>query len=346
MAKLVRAAGTICTATTRRRFPKRSSDRWPRAGLTQGTRGGCAVGAPRRAEARGSRRTRMGARCASRRTGAPDPCRTASAGQWRAACLKSGTTPSSGVRRRRRGPRIRGRVTSRWGASDLGLAALPRRRRRCRAPCWIKSWSPPHTLSWSGSRRGRWIPYWRRWSPGGGCRATVLCFPGQSWGWAAMWHPHSCSCVNCTAGPTSSTRPSSNRSVSVRVLGHWRVRQFAATPITTAGSVGQVRASANTHTHTHTQSACSTQLHAGFIVQQQPTVRPLWCSAQVSSFSLCSFHLGHISCKMLMFLKCKIESYRSTFTLGPFVELAFQIFPTYYTRDITKRTAKIILILQ
>lgn len=58
-----------------------------------------------------------------------------------------------------------------------------------------------------------------------------------------MWHPHSCLCVNCTAGPTSSTLPSSNRSVSVRALGPWTVRQYAATPITTAGSVGQVRAS-------------------------------------------------------------------------------------------------------
>lgn len=58
-----------------------------------------------------------------------------------------------------------------------------------------------------------------------------------------MWHPHSCLCVNCTAGPTSSILPSSNHSVSVRALGARTVQQYAATPITTAGSVGQVSAS-------------------------------------------------------------------------------------------------------
>jgi len=243
MAPLVRAVGTICSETTQRRFPKGSSHRWPRAGLLEGTEGVCAPRAPWRAAAWGSRRTKMGAQRASRSRGAPAPCRTENTGQWRAAYLKTGTTPSSGVPRRLRVPRIQGRVTSCRGTLDLGIAALRRRRRRCRARCWSKNWKQPHTLFWKGSRRGRWIPYWRRWSPEEGCRATALWFPGQSWGWAAMWHPHSCSCVSCTAGPTSSTLPSSNRSVSVRASGLWTVQQCAATPITTAGSVGQVSAS-------------------------------------------------------------------------------------------------------
>ncbi len=121
------------------KFPRRSSDRWPRAGRLAWTMGKCVRGIPLRAAVvapQGASWTKMGVRCV--RWEALGLCRTAIVEQSLAVYLKIGTI-ILGLE-----ARSQARASSCWGTlALLGTPVLLRARRLNLAPSWSWSSRPP-----------------------------------------------------------------------------------------------------------------------------------------------------------------------------------------------------------